>query len=226
MRLGLPGVSCFFPCQQIQLTTRWWSVDSSAPLFTGVSKTEIRWHDYKVGGGCCSVGRAGGLVIRRSPVLIPAPLGGTELHVEVSLSKILNPKVAPDVQMPSVRVLRWAGNSSRVYPGRCLLCELDLAPVSPTAPRGGNGNIPRPLRISGKKMKQLQSRSLTSVLGHPGAKCTYGHPYDWTSFVMEKMWLAQKSSNTTGVQIGEAVPPNYTPPGDTVAAHVSVEVPQ
>ena len=38
-------------------------------------------------------------------VQIPAPLGGTGLHVKVSLSKILNPKVAPDVQMSSVRVL-------------------------------------------------------------------------------------------------------------------------
>ena len=32
--------------------------------------------------------------------------------------------------------------------------------------------------------------------------------------------------STTWVQIGEAVPPNHTPPGNTVAAHVSVEVPQ
>ena len=28
-----------------------------------------------------------------------APLGGTELHTEVSLSKILNPRIAPDVQL-------------------------------------------------------------------------------------------------------------------------------
>ena len=39
---------------------------------------------------CSSVGRAGWLVIRRSLVQIPAP---AELHVEVSLSKILNPKL-------------------------------------------------------------------------------------------------------------------------------------
>ena len=50
-------------------------------------------------GGCSC--RAGGLVIRRSRVRIPAPLGGTELH---DTTKILNPKVAPDVL--SVRVLR------------------------------------------------------------------------------------------------------------------------
>ena len=41
-------------------------------------------------GGCSSAGRAGRLVIRRSLVQIPAP-GRAELHVEVSLSKILNP---------------------------------------------------------------------------------------------------------------------------------------
>ena len=41
-------------------------------------------------GGCSSVGRAGRLVIGRSLVQIPAP-GRAELHVEVSLSEILNP---------------------------------------------------------------------------------------------------------------------------------------
>ena len=41
-------------------------------------------------GGCSSAGRAGRLVIERSLVQIPAP-GKAELHVEVSLSKILNP---------------------------------------------------------------------------------------------------------------------------------------
>ena len=42
------------------------------------------------GGGCRSVGRAGRLVIGRSLVQILA-LGRAELHVEVSLSEILNP---------------------------------------------------------------------------------------------------------------------------------------
>ena len=41
-------------------------------------------------GGCSSAGRAGRLVIKRSLVQIPAP-GKAELHVEVSLSEILNP---------------------------------------------------------------------------------------------------------------------------------------
>ena len=41
-------------------------------------------------GGCSSAGRAGRLVIERSLVQIPAP-GRAALHVEVSLSKILNP---------------------------------------------------------------------------------------------------------------------------------------
>ena len=72
-------------------------------------------------------------------VQIPAPpWGGTELHVEVSLSMILNPKAAPDVGswhlVSSLRVLRWAGNSSRVYPSLRPLSKLDLAPVSPATP--------------------------------------------------------------------------------------------
>ena len=47
----------------------------------------------------------------------------TNRLLEVSLSKTLNPRVAPDVQLapcvaalPSVRVLQWAGDSSRVFP--------------------------------------------------------------------------------------------------------------
>lgn len=42
------------------------------------------------------------------------------------------------------------------------------------------------------------------------------------TFVMDKLWLAKKSNNylvSDGAQ-------NHTPPGDTVIAHVSVEVPQ
>ena len=39
IRLGLPGLSGSLPRHLIQLTTRWWSVDNSAPLFTRVSKT-------------------------------------------------------------------------------------------------------------------------------------------------------------------------------------------
>ena len=63
---------------------------------------------------CSSAGRAGRLVIGRSLVQTPA-LGRAELHVEVSLSKILNPKLLlmcswhPACQPPSVRALRWAG---------------------------------------------------------------------------------------------------------------------
>ena len=49
------------------------------------------------------------LMIRRSLVPILGPPGWAELHVEVSLSKILNPKML-------LRVLQWAGDSSRVYP--------------------------------------------------------------------------------------------------------------
>lgn len=48
-RLSLQGLSSFLPCQQIQLT-RWWSDDSSAALFTRVSKTYDRrsGHNHKV----------------------------------------------------------------------------------------------------------------------------------------------------------------------------------
>ena len=80
--------------------------------------------ETRMGGGCSTVGRAGLLVIRRSLVRIPAPRGRTELHAEVSLSKTLNPKVSPDVQLaPCVEATaiscyqRWAGDSSRLNPG-------------------------------------------------------------------------------------------------------------
>ena len=79
-------------------------------------------------GGCSSVGRAGGLVIRRSLVRIPAPLGGTELHVEVSLSKILDPKVAPDVQMAPCVAATAISKGPAMSWQLCSLCELDLAP--------------------------------------------------------------------------------------------------
>lgn len=37
--LGVPGLSSSLPCLLIQLTTIWWSVDSSAPLATQVPET-------------------------------------------------------------------------------------------------------------------------------------------------------------------------------------------
>ena len=49
---------------------------------------------FSILGGCSSVGRAVRLVIES-----PLPWGGTGLHVKVSLSKILNPKIASDVQL-------------------------------------------------------------------------------------------------------------------------------
>ena len=61
-------------------------------------------------------GRAGQLVIARLLVQIPA-LGWAELHVKVSLSKILNPKLLLMCgwhlawwPLPSVRALPWAGS--------------------------------------------------------------------------------------------------------------------
>ena len=61
-----------------------------------LDRTYILWRLLR--GAAVAQGRAGWLGIRRLLVPIPAPRGRTELHVEVSLSKILNPKVAPDVQ--------------------------------------------------------------------------------------------------------------------------------
>lgn len=62
------------------------------------------WHPLGwEGGGCSSAGRAGRLAIGTSLVQILAPLGWDELHVKVSLSKILNPKLL-------LRALRWAGD--------------------------------------------------------------------------------------------------------------------
>ena len=69
-----------------------------------------------------AAGRAGRLVIGRSLVQIPAPSGWAELHVEVSLSKILTPKLL-------LRALRWAGAVFRVYPALTRR-QLGLAPAT------------------------------------------------------------------------------------------------
>ena len=74
--------------------------------------------------GCSTVGRAGGLVVRRSQVRSPGSPGWN--RATCRSSKILDPKVAPDVQMPSVRV---QGEP-------CPLCETGFGPL------GRNGNIP------------------------------------------------------------------------------------
>ena len=75
-----------------------------------------------------------------------------ELHVEVSLSKILNPKLllmcSRDLAwqpLPTVRALRWTGNLSRVYSAFAQR-QLGLAPAK----------TPRPLE---KRIKQLQIRT-------------------------------------------------------------------
>ena len=47
-RLGLPSLSRSLPLHLTQLTTRWWSVNSSAPLFTRVSKTYSLRSDYTI----------------------------------------------------------------------------------------------------------------------------------------------------------------------------------
>ena len=51
------------------------------------------------------MGRAGRLVIERSLVQIPAP-GKAELHIKVSLSKILNPTATPRDPMERDKRLR------------------------------------------------------------------------------------------------------------------------
>ena len=86
---------------------------------------------------CSSAGRAGWLVIGRLLVQIPA-LGWAELQVEVSLGKILNPKLLLMCSwhlalLPSVRALRWAGNFSGEYPAHAQK-QLGLAPAKPPQP--------------------------------------------------------------------------------------------
>nr|XP_013770851.1 PREDICTED: uncharacterized protein LOC102195664 [Pundamilia nyererei] len=68
VRLGTPGLSSVVPCHLIQLTTRWLSVDSSAPLFTQVVGL---WED-----GPLSLFRAvPGRVTRCSPsCTLPGPV--------------------------------------------------------------------------------------------------------------------------------------------------------
>ena len=84
-----------------------------------------RWES---GGGCSSAGRAGRPVIGRSLVQIPA-LGRAELHVEVSLSKILN---------PTLLISEGPGDLSREYPALALRQSWDwLQQQHPTTPWKG-----------------------------------------------------------------------------------------
>ena len=111
-----------------------------------------------VGGSCGSVGRAGGLVIAGSNPQLP--WGGTEPHVEVSLSKILNPKIAPEVQLaPCVAATAISNGpmkSWRLIQGLRPWVKLDLAPVSPATPQGDkSGNIPH-----GKAEKKTNKRRI------------------------------------------------------------------
>ena len=75
-----------------------WMLVSVAPPLTGIgakifhdiSTNLVFSGQIQILGGCSSAGRAGPLVIGMSLVQIPDP-GWAELHVELSLSKILNP---------------------------------------------------------------------------------------------------------------------------------------
>ena len=85
---------------------------------------------------CSSEGWAGRLVIWMSLVQIPAS-GWAELHVEVSLSKMLNLKLLLMcgwhlAWLPSVRALWLSGNLSRLYP-TLAQGQLGLAPAKPPA---------------------------------------------------------------------------------------------
>ena len=84
--------------------------------------------------------------------------GGTELHVEVSLSKILNPEIAPDVQLaPCVAapaISKGPAMSWRLIQGASSLHP--LAPVTPATPlkRGiKSGSIPATFMDKRKKMR-------------------------------------------------------------------------
>ena len=121
---------------------KWWGNGSSYQgpntcpenICTGIS---LYWE------GCSSMGRAGRLLIRRLPVQIPAP-GWAELHVEVSLSNILNPKLLLICSwqlawrlLTSVKALQWTGVLSREYPALAQR-QLGLAPAKPLLPHKRN----------------------------------------------------------------------------------------
>ena len=89
-------------------------------------------------GGCSLAGRAGRLVIGRSLVQIPA-LGWAELLVEVSLSKILNPKLPLTPCMAASAISEGPCDEleSREYPA-LTQGQLGLAPAkNPVTPWKG-----------------------------------------------------------------------------------------
>ena len=86
--------------------------------------------DFHLRGDCSSVGRAGGLVIGRSLVWIPAPLGWNWATCWSILEQDTEPQNAPDAQLapvwqplPSARVLQWAGDSFRVGIKHLRMCQ-------------------------------------------------------------------------------------------------------
>ena len=120
----------------------------SQKIATGTSWSESQLAFTQNGqerGGCSSVGRAGGPVIRMSLVQFLASWGGTELRVEVSLSKILNPSSWHLVwqPLPSVRGLRWAGP----------LSETGFDPSKPQGKKVATSRDPHGL--SGKKTERF-----------------------------------------------------------------------
>ena len=71
------------------------------------------------------------------------PWGGTELHVEVSLSKILNPRIAPDVQLApcvATAISKGPAMSWRLIQGvpwPSLMCKTGFGPSKPRNPSRG-----------------------------------------------------------------------------------------
>ena len=63
---------------------------------------------------CDSVGRAGWLVIAKVAGSNPGSPGMNWAACRCVIEQDTEPQIAPDVQLPSVRALRWAGELARV----------------------------------------------------------------------------------------------------------------
>ncbi|KAI3363732.1 hypothetical protein L3Q82_001348 [Scortum barcoo] len=100
------------------------------------------------------------------------------------------------------------------------------------SPPGGDrltSSAPLFTRVSktyGRRSDETTTKSIIDLR----PRVSWCHVHRWTPlccsnmvFVMDKVWLAQKSNNRTplGFRSGRPVPPNHAPPGITVFAHVS-----
>ena len=64
---------------------------------------------------------------------------------------------------PLVRVLQWAGDSFRVYPGFRPWVELDLTPVSPASPQGDKKRQ-HPATLTEKQKKKKENDLKTALM--------------------------------------------------------------